>query len=96
MSLSHGVYETDTPAWPSLNGTLARFQKDEFASGEVANAKSPMPAARASAEIRKKGTAVVTTFIGSTSWDLEAGTIPHKIRSEAVSLIAVGLISKGL
>jgi hypothetical protein len=52
-----------------------------------------MPPARASGDIRKKGTAVVTTLIGST--DGCAVTIPentHKSRM-AVSFKAVVLIS---
>src|SRR5436190_17686024 len=79
-----------------LKGTFARFQKDELASGEVATARSPIPAARASGEMRKKGTAVVTTLIGSTLWALVVWTIPIRMMIAAVSLNAVGLISKSL
>jgi hypothetical protein len=49
----------------AANGTLARFQKTEFASGEVASPRSPIPPDLASGEIRRNGTAVVTTLIGS-------------------------------
>src|SRR5687767_1601028 len=45
-------------------GVFARFQIGAIASGDVATPKSPIPPARASGEIRKKGTAVVTTLIG--------------------------------
>ena len=43
-------------------GVLDKFQKIEFASGRVAIPTSPMPPARASGEILKKGTAVVSAF----------------------------------
>jgi len=42
---------------------LQDYKKGELASGEVATPKSPIPPARASGEILKKGTAVVTTLI---------------------------------
>ena len=40
------------------------MKKDELASGLVASDRSPIPPARASGEILKKGTAVVTTLMG--------------------------------
>ena len=45
--------------------TFEIFQKEAFASGEVAMAASPIPPARASGEIRKNGTAVDTILIES-------------------------------
>src|SRR3954468_16563832 len=51
-------------------GVLARFQKAEFASGVVAIPTSPIPPARASGEILKKGTDVVTTLIVLPDCDL--------------------------
>ncbi len=44
-------------------GILERFQNMELASGRVAMPTSPIPPERASGEILKKGTAVVTTLI---------------------------------
>jgi hypothetical protein len=49
----------------AAKGVLARFQKPALASALVAMPASPIPPARASGEILKKGTAVVTMFIGS-------------------------------
>src|SRR6185436_2252129 len=96
MSFSHGVYDADIPPLFVLKGTFARFQNDELASGVVAIARSPIPAARASGEMRKNGTAVVTTLIGSTVWVLAVSAIPARMRIATVSLNAVGLISKSL
>ena len=96
ISFNHGVYESETPPLEVLNGTFARFQKDAFASGEVANARSPIPAARASGDILKKGTAVVTTLIDPSLWAMVVWAIPERMRIIAVSLNTVGLISKSL
>jgi hypothetical protein len=49
----------------SAKAVLAKFQKGAFASGLVAMAASPIPPARASGDIRKKGTAVETILIES-------------------------------
>ena len=50
------------PYFLVANGSLARFQYWEFASGEVAMPTSPIAPARASGEMRRKGTAVVIVF----------------------------------
>jgi hypothetical protein len=46
----------------SLKGYFAGFHCWEYASGVVATPKSPIPAARASGVISKKGTPVVITL----------------------------------
>src|SRR5687768_13724449 len=96
MSLNQGVYDNEIPPLFVLKGTFARFQSVEFASGDVATAKSPIPPVRASGAIRKKGTAVVTTFIDCVFWDLMVSASPVKMRIVTVSLNAIGLISKCL
>jgi hypothetical protein len=78
-----------------LKETFPAFQKPAYTSGEVAMPTSPMPPERASGEIRRKGTAVVTTLILST-WAFVADVKPQKSRIPAVSFKAVGLISKFL
>jgi hypothetical protein len=64
-------------------------------SGEVATPISPIPPERASGEIRRKGTAVVTTLIGSVC-ALTFAVRPHNSRMLAVSFKAVSLIRKFL
>ena len=51
-----------TPPTDVLKGTFPRLKYAELASASVARERSPILPARASGEIRKKGTAVVTTF----------------------------------
>ena len=70
------MYVTFTPPFEKLNGTLPRLKYEELASEEVARERSPIPPARASGEIRKKGTAVVTTFIGSAFWAIIESEFP--------------------
>jgi hypothetical protein len=67
------------------------LKKAALTSGAVARPTSPIPPERASGEIRRKGTAVVTTFNLSCAFNT-AGIKPQKSRIAAVSLIAVGLI----
>jgi hypothetical protein len=62
----------------------------------VATPSSPIPPERASGEIRRKGTAVVTTLIGSAVWAFTAEDRPQKSTKPAVSFKAVGLITKFL
>src|SRR5688572_27786529 len=79
------------PPFDSLKATLPIFQKPALASGDVATPRSPIPPARASGEIRRKGTAEVTTF--NLSCAFKAVTKPHENTSIAVSFRAVGLIN---
>jgi hypothetical protein len=53
--------------------------------------RSPIPPDRASGEIRKKGTAVVTTLIGRAVWAFTDKTLTHN-RVIEVSFKAVDLI----
>jgi hypothetical protein len=78
-----------------LNATLPAFHNPAYWSGEVAKPISPIPPERASGEIRRKGTAVVTTLIGVT-WAFTADVKAQKSRITAVSFKAVSLISKFL
>jgi len=78
------------PPFDVLKVVFARFQKEELASGEVAIPKSPIPPARASGEIRRNGTAVVTTLIRLT-WALENSERAHKSK-RTVSFKAVDFI----
>src|SRR6185503_14762799 len=80
------------PPLDSLNATLPMFQKPALASGEVATPISPIPPERASGEIRKKGTAVVTTLILSTPWACTVDDKPQIKRIPAVNFKAVDLI----
>jgi hypothetical protein len=89
------VYVAAMPAFFSLKATLATFQIPAYASGEVATPISPIPPERASGEIRRKGTAEVTTLIGS-DWAFTLAERPQKSRIPAVSFSAVGLIRKFL
>src|SRR5690606_13568410 len=64
-----------------LNGILARFQNWALASAVVAMPVSPMPPARASGEMRRKGTEVVTTLRGSGDWAIApAASSDPKVR----------------
>jgi hypothetical protein len=55
--------------------------------------RSPIPPERASGEMRRKGTAVVTTLIGSISWALrDCSLIPRKRVIAKVTFKAVDLI----
>ena len=72
------------------------FHKPEYASGEVATPISPIPPERASGEIRRNGTAVVTTLIEGAVWAFTVDDNPQKSSSPAVSFKAVGLIRKFL
>jgi hypothetical protein len=73
---------------------FARFQKAAFASAGVATPASPIPPARASGEILKKGTAVVTTLIVSADCALD-DIAPNKRNNEAVSLEVILFMSSG-
>jgi hypothetical protein len=68
------------------------LKKEALGSGEVAIAKSPIPPARASGEIRKNGTAVVTTLILLEPWATKEET-PHSMMATiAVNFKAVDFI----
>jgi hypothetical protein len=80
------------PPCDSLKGTFARLKKPEFASGDVAIERSPIPPVLASGEILKKGTAVVTTFnlldcANNVIERTKKNTIP-KLSFRAVDLIS--------
>ena len=69
------------------------MKNPEFASGDVATERSPIPPVLASGEMRKKGTAVVTTFNFSDCAEaVTANSDKRKIPEQ--SFIAVDLISK--
>src|SRR5687767_10782217 len=81
------------PPFDSLKATFPIFQNPLEASGLVATPISPIPPERASGEIRKKGTAVVTTLISPAEfWAFVTGKIPQKNKIPAVSFLAIGLI----
>jgi hypothetical protein len=67
---SQGVYETANPICLSMKASLAGFQWMEFGSGDVATPLSPIPPARASGAIIRKGTAVVMVLIWPRSESL--------------------------
>ncbi len=63
--LRYGVYVTPTPCFEIAKAYFAGFHCCENASAEVVTPISPKPAARASAAINIKGTAVVITRCSS-------------------------------
>jgi hypothetical protein len=67
------------------------FQKPDAASADVARPRSPIPPERASGEILKKGTAVVTTLIVG-SWAFKTVKLPQKNKTPAVSFKTFGRI----
>ena len=70
----------------TANGVLAIFQNPELPSGAVAMPASPIPPLRASGEIRKNGTAEVTTLMGSALfWAWVAVIEPPSNITKAVS-----------
>jgi hypothetical protein len=68
-----------------VNGIFARFQNAELASGIVAIDRSPIPPARASGEMRKKGTAVLTILMESVcAFSLGLKTVRLKANTNKV------------
>src|SRR5512133_1527531 len=65
-ALNHGEYEIPKPPLPSINANLAGFQCMLKISGEVATPASPIPPARESGAIVRKGTTVCIALRGGS------------------------------
>ena len=77
---------TAIPPLLVLKGVFAKFQNAELASAEVAIPTSPIPPLRASGDILKKGTAVVTTLMVFACCAFKTWVAPN-INKEAVNLM---------